>query len=99
MIISMKPLSLAEVKEIVKDFEEKKPVQDYLKTFCKLTPEKAKEFAEKINGLNNLKIKEEYVVKIIELLPRDAEDINKIFHDVSLDEKEIETILEIVKNY
>ena len=45
-----------------------------------------------------LKIKKDHVVKIIDLLPADASDLNKIFIDVNVNEDEINKILEIIKN-
>ena len=99
MIISMKPLCLAEVKELAGDLSEKPELHDYLKEFCKLDKKKSAALAESVRGLNNPKIKEEFVVKIIDLLPRDAETVNKIFNDVSLDEKEVNDILAVVKEY
>ena len=39
------------------------------------------------------------MVKIVDLLPEDSIDINKIFTDVSLDENETNKILEVVKKY
>jgi len=101
MKIEMKPLSLPEVGEIVEASgeEEKKEIQNFIKKFTKLTPEKAKELRKEIENLGILKIKEEHVVKIIDLLPEDTSDINKIFTNVSLDENEANKILEIVKKY
>ena len=74
-------------------------MEHYLKKFGKLSEADAKKLSEEIKGLGNLKMKEEYLVKIVDFLPKDAEDLNKIFHDISLDEKEINEILEIVKKY
>ncbi|MCH7567808.1 MAG: hypothetical protein IIA87_00130 [Nanoarchaeota archaeon] len=99
MIINMKPLNLIEVKELVKDLDEKKELKEYLKKFVKLSKDKSDKLAEELRELGNVKIKEEYLVKIIEFLPKDTVDLNKIFHDISLDEKETNEILEIVKKY
>ena len=99
MIISMKPLCLAEVKELAGDLSEKPELRDYLKEFCQIDKKKSLSLSDAINGLNNPKIKEECAVKIIDLLPRDAESINKIFSDISLDEKEVNDILAVVKEY
>lgn len=99
MIISMKPLSLAEVHEYVHDSEEKKPIHDYLKKYAKLSAEQSRKLIEALRALNNVKIKEDYLIKIADFLPRDAEEIHKIFHDVSLDEGEVNAILDIVKEY
>ena len=46
-----------------------------------------------------LKIKNEHIVKIIDLMPEDASDLNKIFTDVSLTEDETKKILEAVKQF
>ena len=49
--------------------------------------------------MNNPKIREDSLVKIVDLLPKDAESVNKIFNDISLDEKEVNEILAIVKEH
>ncbi|MBU0760078.1 MAG: hypothetical protein KJ600_01500 [Nanoarchaeota archaeon] len=99
MIHTKTPLTLVEVKEIVSKLEEKQELKAYLKKFTKLSKDKAEKLKEELAGLNNLKMKEEHVVKIIDFLPMDAEDLNKIFIDVSLTEEEINAIVEIVKKY
>lgn len=98
-VIQMKPVHLADVKELAGEVEEKKNLKDYLKKFGKLTKKKADELADEIRSLNNLKIKEEDIMKIVDFLPKNSEDLNKIFKDVSLDEKEANDLLEIVKKY
>ncbi len=97
MIISMKPISIAEVKELVKDVEEKKELKDYLKKFGKIEKEDAEKMRESLSALNNMKLKEEDIVKILDFMPKNSEELNKIFTDVSLDEKETNEILEIIK--
>ena len=102
MKIEMKPLSLAETKEIVETVagdEEKKEIVDFLKKFTKLSGKQAAEMKKELEGLGLLKLKEEHIVKIIDLLPEDTSDVNKIFADVSLNEDEVNKILEIVKKY
>ncbi len=98
MILNRQPLSLAEVKYYIKDSEEKKIV-DYLKKFSNLDSKKASKIVEEIKALVNLKIKDEHIVKIIDFLPQDVEDVNRIFFDVRLTEEEINAILNITKNY
>ena len=99
MIISMKPLHLAEVKELAGDLTEKPELHSYLKDFCPVNKKEADALANSIRGLNNPKIREETLVKIVDLLPRDAESVNKIFNDISLDEKEVNDTLALVKEY
>ena len=100
MIKNMEKLSLIETKKILDSLEseKKEEVGKYIKKFAKTKLEQAKKIREEVGKLENLKIKQEHIVKIIDLLPEDASDINKIFSDVSLDENETNKILEIVKN-
>ncbi len=101
MILDRQALNLAEVEEILKDIEDspkKEEMQVYLKKFLKLKPEKAKKMKEELESLGIIKIKNEHLVKIINLVPEDASDLNKIFVDLSLTEDETNKILEVIKN-
>ncbi len=99
MINSMKPLSLSEVKEIVEQLEEKKELKDYLKKFGNLSSEVSVKLVDELGKLDNMKIKKEHLVKIVDFFPKTSEDLNKIFSDVSLDEKEVNEVLEIIGRY
>jgi len=101
MILERTPLNMNEVEEIVKeidDSEKKQEMELFLKKFLKAKSSQAKKIKEKLEELDSIKIKREHIVKIVDLLPGDASDLNKIFTDVSLNEDEINKILEIVKN-
>ena len=103
MIKEMNPLSLAETMELVaateEDSEESKEIKGFLKKFTKLKVKEAKEMKKELEGLNIVKLKGEHIIKIIDILPEDAADLNKILVDVSLDEDENKKILEVVKKY
>ncbi|MEM4259349.1 MAG: hypothetical protein QXS38_01120 [Candidatus Pacearchaeota archaeon] len=99
MILSKKPLTLAEVDSLVKKGEEKKPIHDYLKKFVVLSKAEADNLIAELKALNNPKLKEEHLIKITDFLPRDKEDLSKILNDVSLSEAEMNAVLEIVKKY
>jgi DNA-directed RNA polymerase subunit F len=99
MILSKKHLALAEVNSLVQRGEDKKPIHDYLKKFVVLSKEDAAKLIGELRALNNLKLKEEHLIKIADFLPRDIEDISKILNEVSLSEAEANAILEIVKKY
>ncbi len=101
MIIDRTPLNLNEVQEIlekVPDNEKKEEIEVFLKKFLKTKPAQAKKIKEELEKLDLLKVKREHLVKIVDLLPKDVSDLNKIFTDVSLNEDETNKILEIVKN-
>ena len=97
----MTPLSLVEAKNIVETSKEEgeKEVKSFMKRFIKLDNKETGEIKAELENLNILKMKAEHIVKIIDLLPEDASDINKIFADVGLDENEINKLLEVVKKY
>jgi len=99
MILSKKPLTLAEVDSLVPKGDEKKPIHDYLKKFCSLSKADAEKLASDIRALNNPKIKESHVIKIVDFLPKDSEDTNKILFDAGLNEAESNAITELVKKY
>jgi DNA-directed RNA polymerase subunit F len=99
MIHDKTPITLAEVQEIVKPLEEKQEIKDYLKKFTKLKKDKALELKKELTDLNNLKIREEHIIKLVDFVPKDSDDVNKILSDVSLTEEEINAILEITKKY
>ena len=101
MIFERTPLNLNEVEEIIKDSldsEKKEAMEQYLKKFLKTKDEQAKKIKDGLEKLDLLKMKREHLVKIIDLLPADATDLNKIFVDVSLTEDEINKILGVIKN-
>jgi len=101
MIYDRTPLNLNEVQEILEnipDSDKKEEIKIYLKKFLKVKAEQSKKIKEGLEGMDLLKLKREHIVKIADLMPEDASDLNKIFIDVSLNEEETNKILELVKN-
>ncbi len=100
MIRSAEPVSMIEATEYIgKTDENEKDLTGFIKRFSKLNIKEAKELRKKLEQLNLVKIKGEYISKIIDILPENAQDLNKIFVDVSLDEDETKKILETVKEF
>lgn len=93
---SNQAISMAEVLNYV---EKDSDASAFIKKFVKLKPKEAEEMKEKLQNLGLMKLKEEHTVKIVDLLPENQEDLNKIFVGVSLDEDETNKILDIVKQY
>ena len=101
MILDRTPLTLNEVQKIIKDISDsgkKEEVEIYLDKFLKTDSKRAEKIREELEKIDLLKVKREHIIKIIDLLPEDASDLNKIFVDVSLNEEETNKLLEIVKN-
>lgn len=102
MIKSSKPLSLAEARELVSKLPETEKTKNlilYIKKFTKLNAEDIKKIREELENIGITKMKGEHIAKIIDILPKDAEDVRKIFFDTNLNENEITQILDIVKRY
>ncbi len=95
MIEHKEPLSISEASEYIKDKELKR----FVKTFTKLKSEKAKELKEKLQELNIIKLHPRNIAKLMDFLPEDKEDLNKILTDVSLDENETNRILQTIKEF
>ncbi len=96
MIKNSTPLSMAESSEYL---EKGSNALVFIKKFTKMKPEKAKELRKKLQDLENIKINEKHISKVIDILPEKAEEVTKIFADVGLDEDETKKILEIVEEY
>jgi len=97
MILDKKPLTLGEVKKYVEGLENKEPLAEYLKKFGKLSSEEAIKLKEALVSLNNPKIREEGIVKAVDFLPKDVEDVNKIFSDSNLNDEEANALLKVIK--
>jgi len=96
MIRESKSLSMAEAKEFVGENE---IAETFIRKFTKMSPDEAKKMREKIVALNIIKVKQRHIAKIIDLMPENKEDLNKIFVDASLDDDESNKLLDVVKEF
>ena len=100
MITQTRPLSMTEsIRYLGEEKDSEVEFKKFAKKFISIKPNEAKEMQKKLEELNLLKMKPENLIKIIDIMPDDAESLNKIFNDVSLDEDETKKILEIINKY
>ena len=99
MIENNTPLSMLEVQEYLKENGDNEEVIKFIKNFTKMKVKDAHELKEKLEKLELMKMKQDHIAKIIDLMPRDNEELNKIFTGVSLDEDETKKILDTIKEY
>ncbi|MDO8623523.1 MAG: hypothetical protein Q7R52_04720 [archaeon] len=100
MIKNNEPLSMAESLEYINKKEEtNQELIEFIKKFTSLNAKEIKEMKEKINALEIIKIKPIHISNIIDILPENSEDLNKIFEDTNLDEDEKNKILGVIKQY
>jgi len=105
-ILNVKPITLAEAKEIMLKREkegelgyEQKLATEHLKRFTKLKPAEAKKFVEELNSI--LRMSPETLVTIVNIKPKNPDELRLIFarEKFSLKEDEVKKILETVKKY
>jgi DNA-directed RNA polymerase subunit F len=94
-----KPITIAEVLELVKDSESSKDIKEFIKKFDILELKDALKMKEELKSLDLIKLKDQHIVKIVDFKPSDASELNKILPETSLDSEEIEKILDVVKKY
>ncbi|MBU3905081.1 MAG: RNA polymerase Rpb4 family protein [Nanoarchaeota archaeon] len=105
-IIEIEPVSMPEAKSIMAKREkvgemnyEQKLALEHLKCFTRLTPSDAKKMTEEITNI--IKMSPETLVQIINILPKNADELRMIFarEKFSLQEEEVKKILEIVAKF
>jgi DNA-directed RNA polymerase subunit F len=71
---------------------------EYANRFCKVSLESALKMKEELKALGIVRLSDEDIVKIIDIMPIDIADVRKIL-GISLEQNEIQKILEIVQKH
>ena len=101
MIIERKPLAIYEVKDILEKVKETDKVKDlsiFLKKYCETDTKTGGKLREELTKLDIIKLKESDIIKIIDLMPENAVELNKIVSEASLDADETNKILNAIKS-
>ena len=100
MIKENNSLSIVEALEYADSKNESEAkIKKFMVNFKKLDIKEAKNLREKIKGMELLKVGDSHISKIIDLVPENKEDLNKIFTEVSLDEDESKQILDVIEEF
>jgi len=100
MIKQNNPLSIVEALEYADSKNESEvKLKKFMENFEKLDVNEAKNLREKLKMMELLKVKNSHISKIIDLVPENKEDLNKIFTEVSLDEDESKQILDAIEEF
>ena len=94
-----KPITMAEVVALAGDSDKGNEIKKFIKNFNKMSVEDAIAMKGELSALDLIKLKEAYIVKIIDFMPADASELNKILVEVSLDQEEVTKILDVVKKF
>jgi len=85
-ILEKRPVSIPEVKEMLKDIHKRDEelsfrggkTEDYINEVAQLTFKKSKDLTKKLNDLEIPRLKPEHIIKIIDILPDSAEHLKVI---------------------
>ena len=104
-IIEKQPVTLTEIKSVLEkneseDFRAQK-TYEYVKEFAKLNKKQAQELKQKLMDLNIIRLKEEIIVKIIDLLPKSEGELKAILQsfNVTLPKDQLKSILNTVVEF
>ena len=105
-IVKESPITLTELKEEIgrikkRDKEPNVRVQkteEYLNLFAHLSHEKENELREKISKLDIPRLKEEHISKIIDLLPKDQEELKILLqsYTITVSKENVQKITEVI---
>jgi DNA-directed RNA polymerase subunit F len=106
-LISEEPLTLVDVKEAIDKMEKRDKelsyrsgkAKDYLSVFVDLSEEKKSELQKKLTALDLVRLKEVHIAKIIDFLPKTADDLKVLLQGyvMTLPKKEMDSIVAVVK--
>ncbi|MGD9276186.1 MAG: hypothetical protein PVJ67_03355 [Candidatus Pacearchaeota archaeon] len=91
-------LSMSEASEYL-DKDTNSDLIGFIKKFKVMKTKDAKELRKKLAGLDLMKMNDKHIAKLIDNLPSDKDELNKIFTDVGLDEDETNKILSAIKEF
>ena len=93
------PITLAEVVALSGESDKAVAIKKFIKNFNKMDVEKAREMKSALKELDLIKLKDDHIVKVVDFMPTDAAELNKVLIEVSLDGDEVTKILEVVKGF
>jgi len=94
-----RPITMAEVVSLAGDSEKAEEIKKFIKNFNKMDVKKAIEMKEELKALDLIKLKDTHIVKIVDFVPKNASELNKVIIEVSLDSDEVAKILDVTGKY
>ncbi|MBI2129253.1 hypothetical protein HYU07_03350 [Candidatus Woesearchaeota archaeon] len=109
VIISETPMRISEVKEELKRIKKRDSelnfraakTEEYLEHYAGLGEEKSRELFDKISKLNIPRMKDAHICKIIDLMPKNAEDLKTVLqgYTITVKAENIKKISDIIKEF
>jgi DNA-directed RNA polymerase subunit F len=104
-IIKEEFVPISKAKDILEKIEEpgyeQKLALEHVKKFAKLSTAESNKLVKELEALNMRKLKSEYIVKIVDLTPKDIDDLKIILMqaDIPFKDEELQQIIEVIKKY
>jgi DNA-directed RNA polymerase subunit F len=101
MIKERTAITMNETMEILEKSEQTdkvKAVSQFLERFMKKDAKKAKKLKEDIEALGIIRLRPSDIIKIVDTLPENTIELNKIFGETNLDTDEANKILDTIKS-
>lgn len=105
-LISQSPVTMSEIKEELKKIKKRSEelnfrsakTDEYINCFELLSSSDVKELKEKIMKLDIARLKEEHIAKILDIMPKDVEQLKTIFQGqvVTLTQENMKKIVDII---
>ncbi len=107
--VEEKPLCLADVKAAISQIESRDKdlnylttkSKEYLETFIPIASDKKEKLHKKLVALGLTRLKEEHIVKIIDFLPKDVNELKVALqaYPLSMPKKDQDAIVEAIKEH
>jgi len=108
-IISETPITMAEIRSELERIQKRdgelnfraNKTQEYLNHFIEQLSDKIVELKEKLTGLKIPRLKEEHIVKIVDLLPTTVEDLKVILQGyvITVNNENMKKVVDVVNQF
>ncbi len=106
-IIEQEPVALSEVRKALESSDEENQnfritkTKEYLEYFARISEKEAKDLRKKIEDLKVPRLKDEMIIKVIDLLPESEEEVSLIFqaYPITISSQNLKKIASTVKEF
>jgi DNA-directed RNA polymerase subunit F len=108
-LLSEKPITMVDLKEELEAIKKRdkelgfrsKKTEEYLSQFVTLSPKKAEEIRKKLEDQKISRLKEEFIVKIMDTLPTTVDELKTLLQGyvVSINQDDMKKIVAVVNEF
>ena len=108
-IIKEHPINMVELKEEIEAIKKRdkelstisNKTDEYLNQFVALSPKQAKELEQKLRALKISRLKDEFIIKIIDVMPTTVDDLKTLLQGyvVSVNQEDMKKVVGVVNEF